>query len=319
MTQNIPCHNGWPGIILGGGVFNYQYTKTPHEQEAHKVLARAFELGINALDTSAYYGPSEEILGEALERIKTQFPRSSYKICTKAGRIRENEFDYSKEAIRSSVMRSLTRLHTDYIDLLYIHDVEFNTIDMCLEAVAEAFRLKDEGYVRLVGISGYPVDFLFKLSCLVSEKLRPLDAVLSYSNLCLQNTTLLKYMERLASEAKVGQVINASPLSMSLLRSGPTHDFHPAPQHLKDSVARAAEYTESNGVEIADLAARFAMRAHSPTVFGLISMDEVDSAVKMYWQAKNDQEVAVKDEQLVQGVRSIIGSDLDFTWPSGIH
>jgi D-arabinose 1-dehydrogenase len=36
--------------------------------------------GIRAFDTSAYYGPSEIVLGRTLEALRDEFPRSSYKL-----------------------------------------------------------------------------------------------------------------------------------------------------------------------------------------------------------------------------------------------
>lgn len=36
--------------------------------------------GINAFDTSAYYGPSEIVLGTALKTLAPEFPRASYKL-----------------------------------------------------------------------------------------------------------------------------------------------------------------------------------------------------------------------------------------------
>lgn len=46
---------------------------------------------------------------------------------TKCGRYGPNteDFDYSPGAIRKSITRSLARLHTDYLDTVYLHDVEF--------------------------------------------------------------------------------------------------------------------------------------------------------------------------------------------------
>ena len=35
------------------------------------------------------------------------------------------DFDYSPTTIRRSVRRSLQRLHTQYLDVVYLHDVEF--------------------------------------------------------------------------------------------------------------------------------------------------------------------------------------------------
>ena len=110
---------------------------------------------------------------------------------TKCGRygMKQSEFDYSPATIRASVKRSLERLHTDYLDAVYLHDVEFvcapvgpssgNHLaalsdqsaeyglgqgqegkiwgagdQIILNAVAELRRLQEEGVVKHVGISG---------------------------------------------------------------------------------------------------------------------------------------------------------------------
>jgi D-arabinose 1-dehydrogenase len=44
---------------------------------------------------------------------------------TKCGRYGPSDFDYSPARIRSSVESSLRRLQTDYLDTVYLHDVEF--------------------------------------------------------------------------------------------------------------------------------------------------------------------------------------------------
>lgn len=41
-----------PEIILGAGVFNYQYNEKPEDLGAEKILSRAFDLGIRALGKS---------------------------------------------------------------------------------------------------------------------------------------------------------------------------------------------------------------------------------------------------------------------------
>lgn len=41
-----------------------------------------FRYGIRAFDTSAYYGPSEIVLGGVLKALKDEFPRESYKLVT---------------------------------------------------------------------------------------------------------------------------------------------------------------------------------------------------------------------------------------------
>jgi D-arabinose 1-dehydrogenase len=308
-----------PDIILGAGVFNYQYTDDPHGLAAQDVLRKAFDLGIRALDTSAYYGPSEEIVGAALHELRREYPRESYFICTKAGRVKEHLFDYDAGSIRKSVERSLARLHTDYLDVLYIHDVEFVDTSKCLEAINEAFLLKKEGVVRYVGISGYPLDFLLFLARkTLSLSHGPLDVVLSYSNFCLQNTRLAGYLDKFTSEAGVHRILNASPLSMSLLRSQPTHSFHPASPELRAAVSASAAYTAEQGVELAELASRFVFRRWAgSTVYGLSNAREVEHAVRDYWASK-DKAWMKRDDQLVVGVQKILGSTLNQTWLSGI-
>lgn len=310
-----------PDIVLGAGVFNYQYHSDPFKLSPQAIINRAFKLGIRAIDTSSYYGPSEEIVGKALLKLRDDWPRESYFLCTKAGRLAVDAFDYDPVGIRQSVERSLARLNTEYLDVLYIHDVEFVDTDLCLEAIEEAFKLKDENKVRWVGISGYPLDYLYFLSKKCLEKLgKPLDVVLSYSNFCLQNTRLENFADKFKTEASVSKVINASPLSMSLLRAQPAHEFHPASAELKQAVARVASFTASQGIDLAGYAARFVFRNwNGPIVFGLSNVSEVERAVSDYWMSMENGDCKIKDEDLLSKIRDIFGDMLDTTWPSGIE
>ena len=150
-------------------MFNYQYSSDPHSLPVQELIERAFQLGLNALDTSPYYGPSEEIIGQALQKIS--FSRDQYYICTKAGRVKLDEFDYSRASVRLSVERSLQRLGTSYIDLVYMHDIEFVEPDQIMDALKELHLLKSEGLIKNFGISGYPVKFLYEIALRCKMKL----------------------------------------------------------------------------------------------------------------------------------------------------
>jgi aryl-alcohol dehydrogenase-like predicted oxidoreductase len=67
------------------------------------------------------------VLGTALQALSHDFPRSTYQLLTKVGRYGPNaaDFDYSRDAVHRSVRRSLRRLHTQYLDVVYVHDIEF--------------------------------------------------------------------------------------------------------------------------------------------------------------------------------------------------
>ncbi|KAI1388132.1 Aldo/keto reductase [Hypoxylon trugodes] len=242
---NLPLHrplrDAIPPLILGTATFNTQYVPNPFELPALSIVSRALDLGVCAFDTSPYYGPSEIILGNALAHpsITQKHARSSYFLVTKAGRISGDVFDYSPAWVRYSVLRSLERLYTSYLDLVYMHDVEFVSPAEVLAAVTELRRLRDEGIIRYVGISGYPVEKLCSLAeMILRETGEPLDGVLSYGHYTIQNTPLGSSAITRFEGAGVDVVLNASMLGMGLLTTrgidaGPMASWHPSPEGLR--------------------------------------------------------------------------------------
>ncbi|PWY69565.1 L-galactose dehydrogenase (L-GalDH) [Aspergillus heteromorphus CBS 117.55] len=267
-TSPLSAH--LPPLVMGTATFNTQYNHDPFALPTTELVQRALTKGIRAFDTSPYYGPAEELLGRALasDFVRTHYPRNTYHILTKVGRLASSSFDYSPEWVRLSVRRSLRRLHTEYLDVVYCHDVEFVSRQEVLDAVRELRKIRDEeGTLRYVGISGYPVDVLCEIAELVlRETGEPLDVVQSYANFTLQNTRLLSQgLPRLVA-AGVDVVPNASPLGMGLLRRdgvpiGSMGDFHPAPDGLRDATRRAAEWVDEQGEKIEVVAIRFALES----------------------------------------------------------
>jgi Aldo/keto reductase family len=97
----------------------------PTSDQGTHARTHTHRYGIRAFDTSPFYGNSEIVLGTALKVLEPEFPRATYQLNTKVGRYGPTDFDYSPEAVRRSVRRSLQRLHTQYLDVVYLHDVEF--------------------------------------------------------------------------------------------------------------------------------------------------------------------------------------------------
>ncbi|KAJ5256529.1 hypothetical protein N7478_012633 [Penicillium angulare] len=270
MRPLTPLSADLPPLIMGTATFNSQYNEDPYALPTTELVQRALYRGICAFDTSPYYGPAEELLGRALatDFVQSHFPRNTYHLLTKVGRIASSSFDYSPSWIRYSVRRSLQRLHTSYLDVVYCHDVEFVSPTEVLIAVRELRRLRDEeGLLRYVGISGYPVEVLADLAELVlRETGEPLDIVMSYANFTLQNTRLQSLALPRLVRAGVDVVPNASPLGMGLLRQdgvpiGSMGDFHPAPDALRRVIHEAADYTTRHGEKLEVIAIRFALES----------------------------------------------------------
>ena len=257
-----------PPLIFGSATFNFQFNPDPFALPTTHLVHRALTLGVRAFDTSPYYGPAESLLGAALDTdfVHKQFPRSSYHILTKVGRIAASEFDYSPAWIRHSVQRSLRRLRTDHLDVVFCHDVEFVTVGEVLEAVNELRKMRDlDATIKYIGISGYPVDVLCGLAEMVLQETgEPLDAVMSYANFTLQNTLLLTDgLPRLLA-AGVDVVTNASPLGMGLLRQqgvpvGAMGNWHPAPDELRRAIQQASQWIDEQGERLEVVAIRYAL------------------------------------------------------------
>ncbi|GAA5914420.1 hypothetical protein JCM6882_008228 [Rhodosporidiobolus microsporus] len=160
-----------------------------------------------------------------------------------------------------------------------------------LEAMRELFKLKEEGLVKAVGFSGFPLPTLLRLARLVHARLgTPLDILQSYSHHTLQNTSLSAFLP-LFYAAGVKQLITASPLSMGLLRSQAAPAWHPASPALKAATQEAVEVCAKRGVALEDVALGFGFSSaklaadegrETPSVVGLSTPEEVHETMKVY-------------------------------------
>ncbi len=125
----------------------------PDEATVAKLLNGILDLGITHIDTAPAYGLSEERVGRCLSSRRHEFVLS-----TKIGEVFENgesHYDFSAEAIRTSVDASLIKLRTDAVDLILIHapsdDVRVLTESPVVETLQQ---LKAAGKTRAIGLSG---------------------------------------------------------------------------------------------------------------------------------------------------------------------
>ena len=113
-------------------------------------MDRAFELGINFIDTANVYGrgAAESVLGEVL----AERPRDSYVLATKVfGEMSDTDRGLSRAQIAKQIDASLKRLRVDCVDLYQCHRYDPNTpLEETMEALTEVVR---EGKVRYIGFS----------------------------------------------------------------------------------------------------------------------------------------------------------------------
>lgn len=149
------------------------------EREAIATIHRSFELGGNFLDTADVYGPfkNERLIAKTIDG-----KRDRYIIATKFGfeiddqEQMTNAITGNKKYVKKAVERSLRNLHTDYIDLYYLHRLDPNTpIEETVSAMADLVK---EGKVRYIGLSEVGSETIRK-----AHAIHPLTAIQSECSL----------------------------------------------------------------------------------------------------------------------------------------
>ena len=113
-------------------------------------LGAAIDHGINFFDTSNCYGNghSESLIGRV-----TRANRAQFIIATKAGRRDYATEAFEGPALKSSLESSLTRLQTEYVDLLQLHGPSMRSLEKDPELIATLNSLQAEKKIRAFGIS----------------------------------------------------------------------------------------------------------------------------------------------------------------------
>ena len=118
--------------------------------KAQACVDRAFDLGINFIDTANVYGrgAAETFLGEALATRK----RDSYVLATKVFfPMSGSDNGLSRAQILKQMDASLQRLKTDYVDLYQCHRYDANTpLEESMQALSDVVR---QGKARYIGFS----------------------------------------------------------------------------------------------------------------------------------------------------------------------
>ena len=136
---------------IGGRTAGETSYGATEDSRSRAALERALDLGITFYDTSNVYGDghSEALIGEAFAH-----RRERVVIATKAGLARyDAPPDFSPEALRRSLDQSLTRLCTNYVDLLQLHNPPPDLFRRLPESYAALQAFMREGKIRSFGVS----------------------------------------------------------------------------------------------------------------------------------------------------------------------
>lgn len=145
--QYVTLSNGLKMPQLGYGV--YQVSK----DECEGCVLDALNIGYRHIDTAQAYDNEEEV-GKAI--VKSGIPRGDIFITTKVWIT-----NYGYETAKNSVIESMKKLRTDYIDLILLHQ-PFGDYYGAWKALEDLY---EEGKVKSIGISNFYPDRMIDLCC----------------------------------------------------------------------------------------------------------------------------------------------------------
>ncbi len=153
--EYVKLNNGVEMPILGFGV--YQIPK----EDTKRCVMDAIKVGYRSIDTAQSYFNENEV-GEAI--VESGIPRKEFFITTKVW-----IDNYGYDACKKSVLASLKKLKTDYIDLVLLHQ-PFSDYYGAYRALEDLYH---EGKIRAIGVSNFYPDRLSDI-CLFGRDIIPM-------------------------------------------------------------------------------------------------------------------------------------------------
>ncbi len=269
---------------LGCAALGGLYGDIPDEQ-AHAVVQRALDLGLNLFDTAPLYGSgkSEIRVGEVLKDI----PRDDFVLCTKVGRVLdpvtdEDEdrgqeifdqpppfkpvFDYSYDGVMRSFEESLQRLQLDRVDILHIHDPDDHYTEAITSAYPAIAALREQGAITGVSAGMNQWEMLADFA-----RAGDFDCFLLAGRYSLLEQESLDVLLPLCAEKNIGILAGGTYNSGILAKGaapGAKYNYGDAPEDIIDRARRLEEVSDRHDVDIKAAASQFAL-AH-PVVTSII-------------------------------------------------
>lgn len=314
-------------IGLGGAIGLGDMRRILTEQEALELLETAWQEGIRFYDTSPWYG-----LGLSERRLAMLLPTKefgTFEASSKIGRLMVPEpgydqegwggvnhfnykYDYSASGTRRSVEDSLQRMGVPSLDMVFIHDLSPDNVDMgenwreyfqtALEgAMPELTRMREEGLIKGWGMG---VNTIPPARAAI-EQSDPDVILLATQYSLLKHDDALNQLFPLAEQRDVSFVLGA-PLNSGYLAGNDYYNYSKeAPEHIREKRERYRKLAQEYDVDLRTAALHF---CNAPDVVSAIlpgaskpehirqNMASLSASVPSeFWQAAKQQGLMEED------------------------
>ena len=244
----------------GLGDMPVTYGYSVDEERAKATVLAILDGPVKFLDTSRNYGSgrSEQRVGNAI-RERGGLPKGAI-VSTKLDRDMETKrFDAAQA--RRSIEESLEALGIDSVQILHLHDPEYASSPADVTgpkgALAELFKMKEEGLAQAVGLAAGRVDIMMPL-------LRDwdFDALITHNRFTLANRNAEEMMD--FAVGKGIAVLNAAPYASGVLAKGSAdykyYVYQQASAETLDPIRRIEEVCARRKIPTGAAALQFSMR-----------------------------------------------------------
>ncbi len=261
------------------------------ENELKPVFDKAMECGLNLWDTAAVYGEgsSERILGNFIKEIR----RSDVMISTK---FTPQIADNSSNAMQDMLNGSKKRLHTDVIDIYWIHnpmDVEKWTPDL--------IPLAQSGQIKSIGVSNHNLAEIKRANEILNAEDLKVSAVQNHYSLlhrsseragileyCRENgITFYSYMV-LEQGALTGRYNTQNPFPEG---TGRGDSYNPYLDKIELLVAELKSIGEKYNASPAQIATAWAIAKGTLPIIGVTKVKQVEEAASAAQIKLSDEEI----------------------------
>ena len=286
------------------------YSGGIERDQARACVDRAFELGINFIDTANVYGrgAAERFLGEVL----AGRPRDSYVLATKLYfPMSDRDRGLSRAQVLKQIDASLERLRTDHVDLYQCHRYDPQTpLEETMAALTEVVR---QGKARWLGFSEWTPEQI--------QAALDLPGVEKFVSSQPEYSLLYRAPERgvieLSARNGISQIV-WSPLAQGVLtgkyRPGeaPPDDSRAASSSMGtfirrfmrddvlEAVRRVGAIAEARGITLAQLALAWVLREPNvaAAIVGATRPEQVEQNAAASGIELDDEAVAAVDREL---------------------
>ena len=244
-----------------------------------EVVRAIFDGPVNFLDTSRNYGRGgcEEAIGRVIAE-RGGLPEG-FVLGTKLDRDFETDV-FDRARARRSLEESMAALGLDHIPLVHLHDPQFASTPAEVDgAIAELFKMKEEGLIEATGVGIGPIDILMPL---LGEW--DFDAMMTNNQFTLVNRHAEDAIE--FALAKGTAVLNGAPYAGGVLAKGPAsyprYVYQEVTAAVLDPIRAVEAVCARHGVPTGAAALQFSMRDAriTSTVVGVTQPERIAQTIE---------------------------------------